>query len=309
MARLAHCMDRTALTNTFTCETSAHSYSIKWCSIGDARSPPLVFVHGTPWSSRVWAAYALTLSRRFRVYLFDNPGFGESPLGAPLPGKEDAVTDAAALDADLAEQSLVFARLYGSWEQDWHGRRAHVVAHDHAGVMSLRANLLHGCDYASLCLVDVVAIGPFGKPLFRLVADNRAIFEQLPAATFEGILRGYIKDAAHHPVSPEDMEMLTGPWLTEGGKERFIRQLCQANSRSTDGLEGRYHEVGAKMPVKIIWGAEDKWIPVEAAHRLAEALKTSDVTIVEDAGHLIMLDQGEMLGTEFGWWLAKVSEK
>jgi pimeloyl-ACP methyl ester carboxylesterase len=36
----------------------------------------------------------------------------------------------------------------------------HVVAHDYGGAVSLRAHLVHGARYASLALVDVVALRP-----------------------------------------------------------------------------------------------------------------------------------------------------
>ncbi|KAI9879797.1 MAG: hypothetical protein M1823_006798, partial [Watsoniomyces obsoletus] len=162
-----------------------------------------------------------------------------SPLGDPLPGKEDVITENAALDADLAQQSEAWAALYKHCEAGWDGRKAHVVAHDHGGLMALRANLLHGCEYASLCLIDVVAIGPFGQPLFKLVAENQSVFQALPESVFEGILESYIRDAAHKQLPSETMETLKAPWMRPGGKEGFIRQLCQANSRRTDEVEGK----------------------------------------------------------------------
>jgi pimeloyl-ACP methyl ester carboxylesterase len=255
--------------------------------------------------------YALSLARYFHVYLFDNPGFGDSPLPAPSSaGNEQKSKGEDAeipLDADLAMQSGVFAALFDSWcrsdEQGWKGRKPQVVAHDHGGLMALRAHLLHACDYASLCLIDVVAIGPFGQPLFKLVAENEAVFKQLTGPVFEGVVEAYIRDAAHKPLREETMKMLKAPWLKDrAGREGFVRQMCQANSRSTSEVEGMYASVGEKMPVRIIWGKEDKWIPVETAERLGQALNAKDVVVLEGAGHLIMYDQPERLGLELGWW-------
>lgn len=296
--------ESTALTQTFKYSSRTHSYEIKWRSLGNSANPPLVFIHGTPWSSRVWVPYALALSRRFQVYLSDNTGFGESPLEQPLSDttfQPSSTVDE--LDSDLARQSEVFAALYKSWEKEWNGQKAHVVAHDHAGLMSLRAHLLHDCDYASLCLIDVVAIGPFGQALFKSVAENPQHFESLPGMAFEGILESYIRNAAHHELSKETMQVLKAPWMKEGGKASFIRQLCQANSRSTEAVEERYAEVGRKMPVKIIWGADDKWIHVETAERLGKALNAKEVVEIDQGGHLLMYDQPAQLGIELGIWL------
>ncbi|RSL90009.1 hypothetical protein CEP51_000914 [Fusarium floridanum] len=298
----------TALNHTFDYETSTHSYTVKWGSLGDPASPPLILVHGTPWSSRLWEPYALSLSRQFHVYIFDRPGFGESPAERKLPGTAASSSPIVEYDGDLARQSEVYAALFKSWQVDWGNRKPHVVAHDNAGLVSLRAYLLHDCQYASLCLIDVVAIGPFGKPLFKVVAEDPSHFQRLPDMAFEGILESYIRNAAFSELSKETMQSLKAPWLREGGKEGFIGELCQANSRTTDEVEGRYGEVGTSIPVKVIWGAEDKWIPAEDAHRLGKALKAQEVVIIEEAGHLIMLDQPAQLGVELARWLCTVGQ-
>ncbi|RSM07905.1 hypothetical protein CDV31_008397 [Fusarium ambrosium] len=276
----------TALNHTFDYETSTHSYTVKWGSLGDPASPPLILIHGTPWSSRLWEPYAISLSRQFHVYIFDRPGFGESPAESKLPGTAAISSPIVEYDGDLARQSEVYAALFKSWKADWGNQKPHVVAHDNAGLVSLRAYLLHDCQYASLCLIDVVAIGPFGKPLFKVVAEDPDHFQRLPDMAFEGILESYIRNAAFSELSKETMQSLKAPWLREGGKEGFIRELCQANSRTTDEVEGRYGEVGTSIPVKVIWGAEDKWIPAEDAHRLGKALKAQEVVIIEEAGHV-----------------------
>jgi pimeloyl-ACP methyl ester carboxylesterase len=302
--------DPTTLTQTFNYTSSTHTNSIKWTSLGAPTNPPLIFIHGTPWSSRVWSPFALALSRKFHVYLFDNPGFGASPLELELELAGQAFqarSEVEGLDADLARQSEVFAALYKSWEAEWKGKKAHVIAHDHAGLMSLRAFLLHDCSYASLCLINVVAIGPFGQSLFHTVASNPSYFLSLPDSIFDGILESYIRAAAFAKLSDETMTMLKEPWMREGGKEGFVRQLCQANSRTTGEVEGRYREIGGKIPVRIIWGAQDRWIPVETAERLGKALETEDIVRIEGAGHLIMYDQPGQLGVELGGWLRGVS--
>lgn len=298
-----------ALPNIFKYSSSTHDYEIHWTSLGDTASPPLIFVHGTPWSSRVWLKYAESLANYFHVYLFDNPGFGESPLGQPRPAQEYHISESVELDADLSRQSEVFAALYKHWASEWGSRNAHVVAHDHGGLMSLRAYLLHDCRFASLCLINVVAIGPFGKPLFKLVAENEGVFQAMTGPVFEGIVESYIRDAAAVPLEKEVMEMLKSPWISsEEGRNGFVRQMVQANSRNTDEVEGRYSEVGLEIPVRVIWGREDRWIPVETASRLAEKLNSKDVVFIDGAGHLVMYDQEEKLGVELGWWLSRVSQ-
>ncbi|CAI7644530.1 unnamed protein product [Penicillium manginii] len=271
------------LTQTFHYSTSTHRYKIRWNSLGDPSLPPLVFVHGTPWSSRVWTTYAQSLRKYFHVYLFDNPGFGDSPLGSPFPGTEDSISAKLSLDADLARQSEVFAALLEFWAQTWQ-QKPHVIAHDHGGLMCLRAHLIHNFHYASLCLINVVAIGPFGQPLFKLIAENEAVFNELTGPVFEGVVEAYIRDAAYTDLGKEKMEMLKRPWLSDAnGRKGFIRQMVQANSRCTEEVEHKYPEVGKTIP---------------------EKLNARDVVLIEDAGHLVMYDQEGKLGLELGLWLS-----
>ena len=49
-------------------------------------------------------------------------------------------------------------------------------------------------------------------------------------------------------------------------------------------------------------GAEDTWIPVDRAHRLAELIPGARLELIEGAGHLIQLDQpGSLEGALMNW--------
>ncbi|KAA8652850.1 hypothetical protein EYZ11_003312 [Aspergillus tanneri] len=296
------------LTERFTHRSDTHEHSIQWTSIGPDSSPPLIFVHGTPWSSYVWQPYVKALSSRYKIYLFDNPGFGESPGRRPLQAPTSADDKISELDASLAGQAEAFAALYHSWNFT-SDRLPHVVAHDNGGLITLRANLLHGCLYASLCLVDVVAVRPFGSPFFRLVAQNPSVFTSIPDAIFQGMVRAYIQDASFKPLPKYVEDMLVKPWIAGGsqGQAAFIRQIVQADQWHAEEVEGRYAEVGSAMPVKVVWGKEDRWIPVDRAEKLASAVGAREVVLIGEAGHLIMFDQPERLATEIAVWLREVS--
>ncbi|MFV2027192.1 MULTISPECIES: hypothetical protein [unclassified Micromonospora] len=81
----------------------------------------------------------------------------------------------------------------------------------------MRALLLHGCSFASLALVDVVALAPWGSDFFRLVRDNTEAFSALPKAVHEGAIRAYIAGASHMDLTPSQMQDLVSPWLGTDG--------------------------------------------------------------------------------------------
>ena len=293
-----------SLDQTFIHKTTTHEYLIQWTRIGNPTSPPLIFIHGTPWSSLVWENLASTLSTRYNIYLYDHPGFGTSPSPRRLIEAADN-DDAIDLDASLVLRAEASAALFAHWDLP---NPPHVISHDNGGLVSLRLLLTHNIKFSTLCLIDVVALGPFGGlPFFQLVADNEAIFTSIPATFAEGLVRAYVKSATCKPLPGGIEDVLSAPWLAGGtqGTERFLREMVQAHRRDAGGLEGEYARVGGMAPTKIIWGKDDAWIPVETAERLKEALKAEDAVVIEEAGHLVQYDQPSKLALEVGLWLGK----
>ena len=244
----------------------------------------MVFCHGTPWSSELWRPIAKALAAHFTVYLWDMPGYGES---SKQP--EHRVS--------LDVQGELFSDLLAFWEL----RSPHVVAHDYGGAVALRGHLLHGSAYASLALVDVVALRPWGSDFFRLVRDHADVFAALPPAVHEGALRAYIGGASHRGLTPDALDALTRPWLDDEGQTAFYRQIAEADEAFTDQVEPMYPAID--VPVLVVWGRDDAWIPIDRAHRLHELIPGARLAVIEHAGHLIQLDQPEALTAALTQWL------
>lgn len=293
------------LDQTFVHTTKTHEYRIRWTRLGPATLPPVVFVHGTPWSSFVWQTLATSLSTRYSIYLYDHPGFGSSPPHRRLSGALGGIE--TELDASLNLRAEASAALFRHWGL---ASPPHVVAHDNGGLVSLRLLLQHELNFTSLCLIDVVAIGPFGLPFFKLVAENERVFTAIPPMLIEGLVRAYIGSATHKSLPNRIADELSAPWLPNGdqGCERFLKEMIQASYRNASDVENEYGRVRDRSPTKIIWGKEDAWLPVETAGRLQEALQAEEIVVVEEAGHLIQYDQPSRLALEVGLWLGKHSK-
>jgi pimeloyl-ACP methyl ester carboxylesterase len=258
---------------------------VRWTRIGDG--PPVVFCHGTPWSSALWRPFAHALAHEFSCYLWDMPGYGQSSMD-----------DDHRVSLDV--QGELLTDLLGHWGLD----RPHVVAHDYGGAVSLRAHLLHGAGYASLALVDVVALAPWGSDFFNLVRDNAEAFTALPPAIHESVVRTYISGASHQGLAERHLDMLAEPWLGPAGQAAFYRQIAQADQSYTDQVEPLYPSLD--LPVLVVWGEEDTWIPPDRAHRLVEPIPGARLELVPGAGHLIQLDAPTALATTLHRWLARV---
>jgi pimeloyl-ACP methyl ester carboxylesterase len=255
---------------------------IAWARAGSG--PPVVFCHGTPFSSRVWWPYADALAADFTVHVWDLPGYGRSSMD---PGHRVA--------ADVHAQAL--SALLRHWGLD----RPHVVAHDLGGLVALRAHLVEGAAYASLFLVDVVAIPPSGSPFFRFVQEHPGLLAQLPAYIHDAVVRAYVADASHLRLDAAELDALVAPWTGEVGQAAFYRQIADYDLGLLEDNERRLGDL--ELPVRILWGAEDGWIPLETGRRFAGLVPGATLDVVPGAGHLVQYDAPVPLATALRAWL------
>ena len=256
---------------------------VAWGRVG--AGPPVVLCHGTPFSSVIWRPFAAALAADRTVYLWDMPGYGASSKDPEHP-------------VDLGVQGEQFRELLAEWQLD----RPDVIAHDIGGAVSLRAHLLHGVAYRSLMLVDVVALPPVGSPFFTFVREHGDAMQGLPAYIHEAIVRAYIQNASHRRLRDDDLAGLVAPWTTPAGQPAFYRQIQQTDERFVAEIEARLADVD--VPVRIVWGRDDTWIPPDTAARLRDRIPGATLRLVDGAGHLIHFDAPAALTGEIDRWLA-----
>ena len=255
---------------------------VAWGRAGSG--PPVVFCHGTPFSSRVWQPFTDSLTDRFTVHLWDLPGYGRS-------SKDPAHPVHAGVHAQVLRDLLDHCGL----------DRPHVVAHDLGGLVALRAHLVERAAYASLFLIDPVAVLPSGSPMFRFVQEHPGVLDQLPGYIHEAIVRAYIGNATHHGLAAGELDALVEPWLGPEGQPAFYRQI---EDYDLDLLAQNQSQLGdLDLPVRVLWGTEDAWIPLEVGRRVAGLIKGASLTEVPDAGHLVQYDAPFALADALREWL------
>ena len=280
--RRATYVHRMHLTETFAWE----GRRIAWGRAGTG--PAVVFCHGTPWSSWLWRPFAEALSGDFTVYLWDMPGYGRSSKHAEHP-------------VDFGVQAQAFTALLKHWSL----ALPHIIAHDYGGAVSLRTHLVHEMPYASLLLTDVVAIPPAGSPFFRLVQQHPDVLARMPPYIHEALVKAYIGNASHRGLRDDDLAALAAPWLDDEGRQAFYHQIAAYDEgylAENEGLLDHIH-----IPVRVLWGAQDTWIPVATGERLTAAIPGATITQVDQAGHLIHLDAPVALATQLRSWLTRMT--
>jgi pimeloyl-ACP methyl ester carboxylesterase len=239
---------------------------VAWDRWGDG--PPVVLVHGTPWSSLTWRHVAPALATSRTVYAFDLPGFGASE-------QRDGQ------DVSLAGQSRVLCELLDAWELD----EPAIVGHDIGGGIVLRTALVHERPFAAIALLNPVALAPWGSPFYRLVGEHTAVFEALPPPIHAGVVDAYIRTALTYPVAPDVLDALIAPWLSPAGQAALYRQIARGDERDTEEFRDRLGSLD--RPVTLVWGEDDPWIPVERGRELAALIPGAELHTIAGAGHLV----------------------
>ena len=256
--------------------------TVRYATFGDG--PPIVLIHGTPFSSWVWHRIAPHLAQGRKIYMYDLLGYGRSE-------RRDGQ------DVSLGVQNGLLAALLAHWKLD----APDVVAHDFGGATALRAHLIDGCDYASLTLIDPVAVAPWGSPFVRHVRQHAAAFAGLPAYIHEAVVAAYIRGAVARAIAADELAPYIEPWLGEVGQPAFYRQIAQMDQRYTDEVEARYPQIRCRT--QLLWGEDDAWIPIERGRQLASVIPNARFQPVPNAGHLMQEDAPEAIVAAVLRWI------
>lgn len=243
---------------------------VRWDSHGEG--PPIVLVHGTPYSSFLWRDVAPALARHGRrVYVFDHLGYGQSD-------KHDGQ------DLTLAAQARNFAQLLEVWNLN----RPSVIACDIGGAIVLRALLIEGSDYADLTLFDAVTGGEWEHGLFALIREHHDVFERLPAYAHEALVSAHLRNGTHQGYRPGVLETYLAPWLGPDGQAAFYRQYRQLSQTDTADYEHLLDTID--IPVTLLWGRNDRILPEAHGTWIEERVRNRGLTWIDDAGHLLPED-------------------
>jgi pimeloyl-ACP methyl ester carboxylesterase len=229
--------------------------------------PALVLLHGLGASIYTWADVIPALAEDHDVVAVDLPGFGGSDIPADLSVSVYPTTVLALMD-----------RLGIS--------RATLVGNSLGGAVAVVLAARHPERVRRLVLIDSAGFNlePSRRPmLLRLLgfAPVTAAIDALPIRRrlVTAALRQVFYDRSR--VTPEKIEEYLAP-LARPGTAEAMRALLTEPARF--GLPALIREV--RVPTLIIWGRNDRWIPVADADRFASAIPAARKVVLEESGHV-----------------------
>lgn len=237
--------------------------------------PPLLYLHGAG-DLGAWPDALTGLAERCTVYRPDHPGFSGSDDRAGI----DSIHDLAFFYLDLLDAlELDAVALVGASLGGW-------LAADLATLAPSRAD--------RLVLVDAAGV--------RAEADAPDMFTLSPPELAAVLYHGEAARAAA-------VEQASGIEADATVFDRYLRNRMATahlgwNPYLHDPkLPGRLHRVTA--PTLIVWGVQDRLLPVAYARRWAELLPAARLEMIEDAGHLPFIEQPDAFVSAVGGFVTR----
>ena len=235
---------------------------------------PVVFLHGTPSSSYIWRDVVPVLTEAgYRVHVFDLLGYGLSER----PRNPD-------VDTSITGQVAVLEGLLGEWGLD----TFHLVAHDIGGGIAQRFGVQSTGRLRSLTLIDVVSFDSYPSERTReQMADGLDELARTPDAEHRAHFRDWLLSTHSDPANFDPaaldvyVDLISGPI----GQPSFFRhQVAHYDPRHTLEISDQLDRLG-RIPVQLVWGADDTWQVTDWAHRLHAAIPGSELHLIENCGH------------------------
>ncbi|WP_108786639.1 alpha/beta fold hydrolase [Erythrobacter sp. Alg231-14] len=259
----------------------------------DPDAPTILLLHGSNADLSTWEPWADALSETHRIVRFDQVGHG---LTGPDPAGDYSranyaddireVADALGLDSFIiggnsmgGKHTLAFAVAYPDRVD------AMIIVDGSGGTVPKPAD------------DEEKNSGNIGFTIARIPGINLIAEQITPRALIAQSLEQSVsvKDIVTDEMVDRYWEMLRYPGNRAATMARF----------STDYEPMTKAEIAAlDMPTLILWGEEDRLIPVSAARWLDQALPNSDLVVYPAIGHLPQEEAPEATIADVRGWLA-----
>ena len=228
---------------------------------------PVVFIHGFPTSSHLWHDVVPFMPPGHRIVVLDLLGFGRSDR--PL----DRGVDARAHANRLVE-------IFDELRID----QACVVGHGFGGGVAQACAIEHASRVSHLGLVDSVGFDHWpalGRSLTRAALP---VMPLLPPHVLIGVLhtdllRGY----EHSERAGHAIDLYLRPFDCVEGRDSIAAHLKGIGSADNKTLASSLR--GITAPTAIVWGKEDRVMPLNIARKLAAEIPNASLEIISGVRH------------------------
>jgi pimeloyl-ACP methyl ester carboxylesterase len=258
-------------------EVSLHGHTVSYRIAG--RGPALVLLHGIAGSSQMWEELIPTLAEHFTVIAPDLLGHGKS-------SKPPTEYSMGAYASNVRDLLTVVGHT-----------RVTLVGHSLGGGVAMQFCYQFPEMSERLVLVSSGGLGREVHPILRLAAVPGAewVLPKLCSANLRKFVDGGAKIAGRLGLrTATDLREVWRSYVSlfdADARQAFIytvRTAVDIGGQRATALDRLY--LASQIPTLIIWGAQDRMIPVQHGRDAHAAIEGSQLEVFSDAGHFPQLE-------------------
>ena len=251
---------------------------VHYQEFGDASKPTIVMIHGYTASLYVWKTVAPMLADAgFHIVALDLLGFGYSDKPSWF---DYAITSQARMVARFMNRlGIGRATLVGS---SYGGAVASTLALDYPERVEklVLVDTVSNDNLRNHPILKLASIPGLGEALTPFLVDSRA-FQRYR-------MRGTLAKPNHDLITDDRVESILRP-LTAADAHHSL--LATSRAWSANRIEQDAHLI--TQPTLIVWGEDDKVIPVEDGYTLHRSILNSRFVILKNCGHVPQEEKSE----------------
>jgi haloalkane dehalogenase len=257
---------------------------------GDEADPAVLLVHGYPESSHMWMPALESLAARgLYAVAPDLPGFGDSPPGA-------GGTNSWERHVETLEDLRTHLGL----------DRVALVGHDWGGLIGLR----WACDHPDAVWAIVASdTGFFADARWHDMAKamrtpgrGEELVDGMTYERFERIMRDFSSGVDDRAIAEYFKAFADEP------RRRGQLELYRSGDfEKLQAYEGRLAALDA--PFLALWGEDDPFAPVGAAHRFEREIPGARVQVIAGTGHFVYDDAPEETAEALAAFLSEAAPR
>ncbi|GIX41480.1 MAG: alpha/beta hydrolase [Leptospiraceae bacterium] len=225
----------------------------------------IVMIHGLGANTTAWDAIMEPLSKKYYTLCFDLPGFGFS--------EKPDITYSRKFYVDFLDNVLNHFNL----------SNIILMGNSMGGEIVLRYTIKNPKKVEKLILIDSAGLHQAKERPWFLKLGKVPILNQIPTLLINPVIFPYILSTAYYDyskISEIKNEIYYYPFKTKNDTKALIDLLTE------ELIPIPEHELKKiYQPTLILWGKEDKWIPVHNVYRFKKLIPDSKLVIFDKTGH------------------------
>jgi pimeloyl-ACP methyl ester carboxylesterase len=233
---------------------------------------PILCIHGLGASVYSWRNFIAPFSEKNKLVLIDSRGCGKSPK--PLDRHYSLAEKVDEIYRVIKEENLTNLTLCGN-----------SLGGAIAMLLAIRLQEQDPARLARLVLIGSAGDRRYLPPHFKFVRSvfgAPALYLAPSSVGARAVLRLCYYD--RKKITRADVAAYAGPLGSPGGRNALLQTVRQCIPPNADELLAKAKDI--RVPTLIIWGREDKIIPLKVGEILHALIPNSTLAIIEKCGHV-----------------------